>query len=349
MAEPLLSATPSLHLRTLYRFDAAGRIVSTLEPQPAIGPTFTLIRGRSECVWAVGAGVESGVADELDALAEQERPLDDWREPPRFADRYRALLRGELRSGPALEFPDRVETPSDVSLIDDAGLLQRHFRGWTAEEMPGRTPMAAVLVDGHAVSLCACARCTNEAAEASLETAGSFRGRGLAQGVTAAWAVAVRASGRVPLYSTSWENAASLAVARKLGLSIYAASWSLYAQPYEDRRPSRKRSRSASASIHWERIAGKRSMAPDEKASDIPGQPAKDEPLSVVRPPIDWGDGEPDPVWEDLYRKGLVNLPYQGRRSGQTIAEIVRTWQPIGHDITDEYLICALGRCDCCQ
>lgn len=195
-----------------------------------------MIRGRSERVWAVGARVESGVADELDALAEQERALDDWRDPPRFAERYRALLGGELRCGPALEFPEMMDAPDDVSLIDDAGLLRRHFRGWRSEEMPGRTPMAGFLVEGHAVSLCGCARRSDEAAEASLETAERFRGRGLAQRVTAAWAVAVRASGRIPLYSTSWENAASLAVARKLGLSIYAASWSLYAQTYEDRR-----------------------------------------------------------------------------------------------------------------
>lgn len=220
----------------MYRLNVEGRIVSTLEPQAAIGPSFTLIRGRSERVWAVGAGVDPDVANELDTLAAREQPLDDWRDPPRFAERYHALLGGDLVSGPALEFPDRMAAPEGVKLIDDAGMLKRHFRGWTSEEIPDRTPMAAVLVDGQAVSLCACARRSSEAAEASLETAEQFRGRGLAQQVTAGWAVAVRASGRMPLYSTSWENTASQAVARKLGLSIYAASWSLYGQPYENRR-----------------------------------------------------------------------------------------------------------------
>ncbi len=227
-------STPSLQLRTLYVFDAAGRIVSTRELQPASAPAFTLIRSRSERVWAVGAQVPPDRAEALDALASQEQPLDDWRDPPRSAQSYHELLGGGLVAGPAFAFPERpdqIAARQGVSLIDDASLLTRHFRGWTAQEMPGRTPMAAILVDGQAVSLCGCARRTDEAAEASLETAEQFRGKGLAVRVTTAWAAAVRASGRIPLYSTSWENLASLSVARKVGLSIYAAGWSLYVQP----------------------------------------------------------------------------------------------------------------------
>jgi len=37
----------------------------------------------------------------------------------------------------------------------------------------------------------------------------------------------MRASGRSPLYSTSWTNTASLAVADKLGLVAYASDWSI--------------------------------------------------------------------------------------------------------------------------
>ena len=47
-----------------------------------------------------------------------------------------------------------------------------------------------------------------------------------AAAVVAAWAAAVRASGRLPLYSTSWDNVASQGVARKLGLVLYGADLS---------------------------------------------------------------------------------------------------------------------------
>jgi RimJ/RimL family protein N-acetyltransferase len=54
--------------------------------------------------------------------------------------------------------------------------------------------------------------------EAGVETVPTFRGRGFAAQVVAAWVGAVREMGFVPLYSTSWENEASRSVARKLSL-----------------------------------------------------------------------------------------------------------------------------------
>jgi predicted GNAT family acetyltransferase len=81
--------------------------------------------------------------------------------------------------------------------------------------------------DGQAVSVCFSARLTAEAAEAGLHTAPSARGRGYATAVTAGWALAIRKRGAIPLYSTAWDNLASQAVARRLGLTLYGADWHL--------------------------------------------------------------------------------------------------------------------------
>ena len=121
----------------------------------------------------------------------------------------------------------RIAQPCGTVFIEDIQLLDHHFSGWKASEIPESTPIVAVVEEGYPVSVCFCARRSNAAAEAGLETAVAFRGRGLGPRVAAAWALAIRASGRIPLYSTSWSNDASLAVARKMGLEAYASNWSI--------------------------------------------------------------------------------------------------------------------------
>ena len=220
-------STPDLHLRTLFLLDRDGRIRGTREPDPEPGPRFSLIRGRASCAWAVRADLPQDIAKELAGLAREEPPVADFRDTPVHAERYKALAGGEVYSGPAFAFPETVEQPDATVIVDDVRLLARHFSGWTDAEIPGRSPVVAVVEDGDAVSVCFCARRSDAAAEAGLETAEAFRGRGLGPQAAAGWALAVRASGRIPLYSASWANGASLAVARKLGLVVYACGWSL--------------------------------------------------------------------------------------------------------------------------
>ena len=233
-------STPQLHLETLFVLNDAGRIASTREPNPQSGPLFTLVRGAISCAWAVRTDMPSDVASELGALARQEPPLSILRDEPVHASRYLALLSDvgrspaqgardiRLSAGPAFAFPDTIEQYGEVAVVDDERVLEHHFRGWVAGEIAaGCAPVTAVIRDGHPVSICFSARSSDVAAEAGVETAEPFRGLGFGSRVTAAWALAIRTSGRIPLYSTSWTNSASLAVARKLSLTAYASDWSL--------------------------------------------------------------------------------------------------------------------------
>jgi hypothetical protein len=224
----------------LYVLNGAGRITATREPGATPGPLFTLVRGATDCAWAVRADVAHDIASELDDLARREPPVLDLRSAPVYADRYVSILEGRIwtgktaearlcqTGGPAFTFPDVIAPPAEAMIVEDERLLQRNFRGWVAGEIAaGRSPVMAICEDGYPVSICFCARRSDGAAEAGLETAAGFRGRGFGQRVTVAWACAIRASGRIPLYSTAWTNQASLTVARKLGLLAYASSWSL--------------------------------------------------------------------------------------------------------------------------
>lgn len=85
-------------------------------------------------------------------------------------------------------------------------------------------PWLAMVVEGAAVATCYSCRLSGRTAGARVDTLEDYRGRGYAPAVVAAWARAVRASGRIPGYGTSWDNLASQAVARKLGLVPYGVS-----------------------------------------------------------------------------------------------------------------------------
>jgi RimJ/RimL family protein N-acetyltransferase len=233
-------STPELHLRTGFVLNGAGRIESTREPGPRPGPLFALVRGATRCAWAVRADVPDDLAHELDRLAREEPPAAELREPPLHAGRYLSLVANRIGSrrsgraeveatgGPAFWFPDGLAQPEGVVTVDDERRLTHHFRGWVPGEIAaGRAPVLAVIEEGHPVSVCFSARLSGAAAEAGVETAQAFRGRGFASRVATAWALATRASGRAPLYTTAWSNAASLAVARKLGLVGYASHWEL--------------------------------------------------------------------------------------------------------------------------
>ena len=220
-----------LQLETLFLRDTGGQILSTREPQPTSGPAFVLIRSRDEVAWATHASLPDHQATVIAEFACRETPVAEWDAPPIYADRYRSIIGGKVEGGPAFYFPSSLVGGSDVVEVNDESVLQMHFKGWVAGEIEaGAAPMMAVYADASPASLCFCARRSDVAAEAGVETALAFRRRGYAGRVVSAWAGAVRASGRVPLYSTSWTNLPSRALAAKLRLQQYAVVFSVGVQ-----------------------------------------------------------------------------------------------------------------------
>ena len=107
--------------------------------------------------------------------------------------------------------------------IDDSNAeLLRHGFERLIDELPGRLPCLAVVIDAGAVSVCQRARGgPHGCAEAGVDTLPEHRGWGYGTAVVAAWASAVCEAGGTPLYSTAWENQASRALARRLALIQY--------------------------------------------------------------------------------------------------------------------------------
>ena len=164
------------------------------------------VRAELEAVVRGGNGQGCGIASPIDPA-------------PYEAILARSAPVERTEVGPAFSFPQTLQQHAGATHVTDANaeLLTMHLAPWLPDVRLSQ-PLFVVTCDGDAVSVCASVRQTGEAYEAGVETAAAYRRRGFAVPAVSAWACAVRDIGRVPLYSTSWQNIPSRAVARKLAL-----------------------------------------------------------------------------------------------------------------------------------
>ena len=224
-------ALMELQVRTLYELDAFGRIVrrnSGAEP-PVARPMPPFFMGRTHFgqrhplapgfAGKGGCGATNAGGRRTDR-ARLRKPTGN---SIRCCTRC-AATRARPRSTAARRSPSRKRSRAARHVRqltrEETHLLHPELAEW-AVDFPSCEPAFGAFVHGVAVAICACARSARGGAEAGVETAASFRGMGLAPAATLAWAHAIRESGRVPFYSTSWENTASRTVARKLNLKLF--------------------------------------------------------------------------------------------------------------------------------
>ncbi|WP_019586959.1 GNAT family N-acetyltransferase [Deinococcus apachensis] len=230
-----------LQTSALFVSDRDGRLRFIREPgyeENELDPAPRLFMGRTPegNVWRFRHDLPADLVRELEDLCRAEPVLPGFTtaaDEPRNAASIRDVLAAHTpitaeERGPAYRVPGGVPVPENVVLIseDNAHLLEAHFPWKITSRASFRfAPIAAAVKQGSAVSICFCARLTQDAAEAGVETAEAFRRRGHAGAAVARWAAAMRQLGRLPLYSTHWSNVASQAVARRLGLVRYGEDW----------------------------------------------------------------------------------------------------------------------------
>ncbi len=233
MPEPTDLDLITLHTVALFNYDAAGRITGSNEPIPEPAPRLYVGRSPEGNVWRFGTSVSADLAARLDDILRSEPPAANLEEPPRCCQTLTEMLEShgqvtDVSSGPAWLVPSTTTMPEGVAVTSSLPPDQvQEAAQLFASDLAPTLPYAAVVVDGKVASLCSCSRMTSEVAEAGLVTAPEHRGNGYAVAVTAAWAAAVRATGRLPLYSTDWTNLASRRVAAKLNLRLYGADFSM--------------------------------------------------------------------------------------------------------------------------
>ena len=219
-----------IHVEALYTHDEHGRIVRVNELNGKPAPRFFLGRTSMGNVVRVRHDVDDALARELEAIAAAEQWSDLLLEPPYGSTPYEAVLAAmapveRVETGPSYRSAhDLVRKPNAIRITtENRDLLKPLHPSWF-EDVAHCQPFVGLVHEGAVVSVCASVRITDRAHEAGVDTHPDFRGRGFAPHAVAAWARAVREAGRLPLYSTSWSNTASQAVAAKLGLVRYGTT-----------------------------------------------------------------------------------------------------------------------------
>jgi RimJ/RimL family protein N-acetyltransferase len=222
-----------MHVRALFTHDERSRLLRVNEPggSEARAPRLFLGLTRDGAVWRFSPDITGALAQELESLCADETACAEPCVAPRHAEEYVRLLERHApvrasEAGPAYHF-DELTEPSrpTVSITEANAELLRGGFDELLDEPPTWQPFVALVREGRAVSVCRSARITREAHEAGVETLPEFRGKGYARDVVAGWARLVRAAGATPLYSTSWENQASRALAKRLGLEFYGSDF----------------------------------------------------------------------------------------------------------------------------
>ena len=219
-----------MHVEALFTHDERGRIVRVNEFNGKPASRFFIGRTPKGNVIRVRADVDDALAHQLELLATAEQPGDALLEPPYGSTPYEAALAAaapveRIETGPAFRVAqDLVRKPNAIRItLENRDLLKPLHQSWF-DDVAHCQPFVGVIHEGVVVSVCASVRITDRAHEAGVDTHADFRGRGFAPHAVAAWARAVREANRLPLYSTSWKNTASRAVAEKLGLVRYGTT-----------------------------------------------------------------------------------------------------------------------------
>lgn len=216
-----------MHVNALYIHDADDRLLRVNESdldEPT--PRFFLARTMKSNLWRTRYNLQENLAIELDRLAASEPVADDLRAPLYHGVRYVELLEqhapiSDMNAGPAYYLPELEPSNNTVTITPENMNLLRANYPYTLSILSERIPIIVVVADGMAVAACYTVRSTSQVAEAGVYTMEMYRKRGYAAEVVRSWAAAIQTTGRVPLYSTSWTNTASQAVAMTLGAVQY--------------------------------------------------------------------------------------------------------------------------------
>jgi hypothetical protein len=218
------------YLEGLYETDARGRILRVRAPDRREAPRFHLARTPAGNLWRFRADLRADLVRRLATLAAKEAPLVERAAgaPPEREEFIRRALESaapieSVWSGLAFGVVEPLRGPP-VSLPRVRALGPEDVDRLAPGLGPLPVPLArggcfGALAQGHVVAVCCCARGDGSGPSAAVVvTAPAYRGRGHGLAVLRTWCLWVRSRGGEAYLTASWRDAASRALASRLGL-----------------------------------------------------------------------------------------------------------------------------------
>lgn len=223
-----------MQIDTLFDSNDKGDLIATNNLERHDAPLLFLGRTSSGNIWRFHESLDNDTRNKLERLLMREAPFSPRSPdtPPRHQAEILKTLDlnandHRLWSGPAYycsACPDQ-ETGKVVQVTPfNKDILEGDLAPWREDAAAG-LPLFASLEDGKPVAVCGSVRLGDAAHEAGVETSEHHRRKGHGLRATTAWARHIWQMGLTPLYSTDWENAASQAVARALGLTLIGSDF----------------------------------------------------------------------------------------------------------------------------
>jgi RimJ/RimL family protein N-acetyltransferase len=222
-----------LQINTLFVVNERSYLSAINDLKQSRPPLLFLGRTTSGNMWRFRDDLPNNLIENLENLLSKEPPLKSKKlnAAPKKEGEIKALLEEhrpieKVWSGPAYYFSQTPRPPDDTVAITkfNKALLQGPLVPW-GEDVDGGLPLFASLEGGEVAAVCGSVRVSNAVHEAGVETAPLYRRKGHAARAILAWANNVTSLGALPIYSTSWDNIASQALAKKLGLTFYGADF----------------------------------------------------------------------------------------------------------------------------
>ncbi|MED4752585.1 GNAT family N-acetyltransferase [Brevibacillus choshinensis] len=217
----------TIQAEVLFVHDRNGRLIGINEPDRQPAPRLFWGKTRTGDVLRFQRDVPDHTVAEIQAIMKQDETPEKLSLVIRTFEKEQSINR--IWMGPAYACFTGVTSPTGAILVTEQNqsALEAGFSRLLSE-LPFRKPCYMVTENDVAVSVCFCARSTDRAAEAGVETLEDYRGRGYAALTVSSWCRAIYESQRIPLYSTSWDNYASMSVAKRLNFTLYGTDISIY-------------------------------------------------------------------------------------------------------------------------